>query len=322
MGERGGFLGEYRQFRLTIDKAPNTIIFMQDWRGAFESWLAGHPSGNTRRAYRQAWDLFVAFSGKSPWQVNHQDVLSWVDAQRKAGKTEATIHQRLAALSSFYTALSRQRYEFSNPMKNIPMPKCIPYARSRCLSPAEARSLLGAIPRGTPQGCRDLALFLVYLSTACRSQEVRRLRWGDFEVEGGVLYCQWSQKDRLRRLEFPLSVWQRILDYLASAGRIGNMASQDFIFTSMRRSPGRPLSGRTLNRLLKKYCQAAGLEPSLVTVQVLRYTAVMLRREAGEGLNEISSLLGDDSRLLTRANLRRLEGTQDTTWKKVEALLV
>ena len=37
------------------------------WADAFNLWLDSRPTSNTRRAYRKAWDLFLAFTARSPF---------------------------------------------------------------------------------------------------------------------------------------------------------------------------------------------------------------------------------------------------------------
>ena len=166
----------------------------QEWSSAFDLWLASHPSPNTRRAYRKAWDLFFAFTSRSPWEISKSDVARWIEYQRAQHLSPETIQQRLAALSSFYTYVTQiytsltpdgreQPLHFFNPVKAVPRPRTSPYNKARYLNVDQARAFLHAIPRYTLQGMRDYALFLTYLATGRRNSEIRTLRYGDFEFE-------------------------------------------------------------------------------------------------------------------------------------------
>ena len=76
-----------------------------------------------------------------------------------------------------------------------------------------------------------------------------------------------------------------------------------------------------VGRLVKKYARRAGLDPNRLTVHTLRHTAAMLRKEAGEGLEDISAFLGHSSLAITQIYLHRLEGQPDHAWQRVADLL-
>jgi len=349
----------------------------QEWNNAFDLWLASHPSPNTRRAYRKAWDLFFAFTSRSPWQISKSDVARWIEYQRAQHLSPETIQQRMAALSSFYTYVTRiytsltpdgreQPLHFFNPVKAVPRPKTSPYNKARYLNVDQARAFLHTIPRYTLQGMRDYALFLTYLATGRRNSEIRTLRYGDIEScpernEGslpssrfgaeGRIWFRWNGKGRQRRDELPQSVWTAILDFLKSSDRLDSISPSDCIFTALNDSARHlpnvqkaavfglefsedkllsiqqtasvvcPISATMVNRLLKKYIRLAGLNPQGITVHTLRHTAAMLRKEAGDDLQSISSFLAHSSLAVTQIYLHQVEGRQDTTWLKVEALL-
>ena len=71
------------------------------WAEAFELWLSGK-SDNTKRAYRRAWEAFLAHSGKATGEVSRADVQAWVGALRADGLSDRSINQMAAAISSFY----------------------------------------------------------------------------------------------------------------------------------------------------------------------------------------------------------------------------
>jgi len=337
----------------------------QEWSSAFDLWLASHPSPHTRRAYRKAWDLFFAFTSRSPWEISKSDVARWIEYQRVQHLSPETIQQRLAALSSFYTYVTQiytsltsdgreQPLHFFNPVKAVPRPRTSPYNKARYLNVDQARAFLHAIPRYTLQGMRDYALFLTYLATGRRNSEIRTLRYGDFDFEKfpnsgfgrGIrgedrIWFRWNGKGRQRRDELPLSVWTAILDFLKSSDRLDSISPTEYIFIPLNQnarhlpnvkrklpSPDRRgaggevhLSSQMVGRLLKKYIRLAGLNPQGITVHTLRHTAAMLRKEAGDDLQSISSFLAHSSLAVTQIYLHQVKGRQDTTWLKVEALL-
>jgi site-specific recombinase XerD len=327
---------------------PTAMDRMQAWAEAFTLWLESRRSVNTRRAYHAAWREFLAFCERQPWDATRTDVARWVEELRKQRLSEATINQRVAALSSFYE-YCRDEYEVVNPdgrraalhdsnpaaSKSL-RTKVNPYGKASYLDVSEARALLRAIPKDSVQGLRDYALFLFYLSTGRRNSEARMLRWGDFEKSGGKIYYRWSGKGKKnKRFECPKTVYEVMLAYLRAAGRLEGMRDEDYIFTALNDMAGRfpqveaetwnphaqPLSMRFVGSLLKKYCRRAGLDATKIHVHTLRHTAAMLRKEAGAGVEDICQFLAHSSLAITQIYLHEVEGHADTHWVKVEALL-
>ena len=61
--------------------------------------------------------------------------------------------------------------------------------------------------------------------------------------------------------------------------------------------------------------QKAGLPPA--GLHVLRHSAAKLRRDAGESIEEVSRFLDHSSLAVTTTYLRRLEGQEDLSWRRV-----
>lgn len=326
---------------------PGHVDRMHAWVEAFELWLASRRSPHTRRVHRRTWETFLAYTGKSFWEITRADVARWIDEQRQLGLAEPTLMQRVAALSSFYE-YARDEYEITTPDgRIIPLydanpasskslrHKVNPYGKARYLSLTESKALLNAIPRSTVQGLRDYALILFYLVTGRRNSEVRTLKWGAFEDFGERVWYRWSGKGKTdMRYECPRAAWTAIRAYLKAAGRLETMRLDDYIFTALSDNAGRlpkvgksfqaltrPLSMREVSRLLKRYAVLGGLDPVKLKVHTLRHTAAMLRKESGSPVDEICGFLSHSSLAITQIYLHTVEGYVDTNWVKVEALL-
>lgn len=324
--------------------APSVIVRTadthEDWNRAFSSWVSGK-AANTARAYNTAWNQLFTFSGKTPWEINRSDVTSWVEAMNTRGLAAATIAQRLAAVSSFFTFLGEAGgIVADNPAgaKSL-RPKVQLYSGARFLSPDDAKAILGAIKKHTDQGSRDYALFLTYLFTGRRNSEVRTLKWGDIELEGFRIFYRWSGKGKARRDELPRPCFEAIEHHLRTSGRLANIKPDEFIFQASNNNSARlphprtlaqqpcssasehsPLSMHQVEDLLKTYTKRAGIT-SGIRVHDLRHTAAMLRRAAGDDVLQISDFLGHSNLSVTQVYLHQVEGRQDTSWQTVGALL-
>lgn len=328
---------------------PGEVERMRLWQEAFEVWMDGLRTANTRRAYRMAWNDLFAFTGKLPWAIRKTDVEKWVTDMRGRGLSDCTLQQRLAGISSFYIFVIND-FSVTNPDgsetalieinpaagKRI-RPKITPYGKATYLGPDEVRSLLRAIKRVTVQGLRDYAMFLCYLSTGRRNSEIRMLKWGDFSKAGNRINYRWSGKGtKDAKNELPGRAYEAILAYLKAAGRLETMLDDEYIFTALTNRATRlptvntaafnprnqALSMREVGRLLKRYAKKAGLDPKKIHVHTLRHTAAMLRKEGGGyDVKKLQEFLGHSSSAITDIYLHRVEGQVDDGWTKVEDYL-
>ena len=103
-------------------------------------WLANFASQNTRDAYQRSVASFVATIGISTpddlYAVKQAHVLAWRAAMDAAGLSQATIANRLSALSSLYKHLTDQQLTTSNPVAGVRRPSADLHAtqcdRNRC----------------------------------------------------------------------------------------------------------------------------------------------------------------------------------------------
>ncbi len=175
------------------------------------------------------------------------------------------------------------------------------------------RPCLGARDRAFGQGplCGDYRC--AHLGR-CRP-EVLRLTAGDISVEGDrVLYAYTGKGGKRGLRELPRPAYDAIAVTLADAGRsLGTMAPGESLWQAGARPVG--VSSTTFYGRFRRYLAAAGLAPT--GLHVLRHTAARLRRDAGESIEEISAFLDHSSLAVTTVYLRRMEGTDDNSWRPV-----
>ena len=117
-----------------------------------------------------------------PREATSADILAWCNQLSATGLRAATVHQRLAALSSFYGYAVRQGLLPLNPADPVPRPEIQPHTRAFALPPDQVRALLHAVSHNTRQGKRDYALLLTLLIPALLLDALR-----DFLQENGQL---------------------------------------------------------------------------------------------------------------------------------------
>ncbi len=120
-----------------------------------EAWLERQTSARTRRAYKLDVAHFIRSlnitSAEMLRQVDHRAVEAWERLQREGERAApSTVRRRLAALSSLFNYLVRERIAKSNPVTHVKRP---PINRTEgstaAFSKLEARKLLDAPPADT-----------------------------------------------------------------------------------------------------------------------------------------------------------------------------
>ena len=315
------------------------------WLDAWDLFLASRKSENTRRAYTKAWQILLAWTERAPWEIDKTDLFAWVDEMRQSKLSDATIQQRVAAISSFYQ-YALEEYEVTkadgskgplfnrNPAASKSLrPTVEAFSGVSALRGDQVNALLRAIPLSTVQGLRDFTLFIFYLSTGRRNSEIRTLQKKDFRQAGEMMQYCWRGKRKDGWDEVTPDVWEAMQIYLEAAGRPWDKLSDDgYIFTALTDSAkyfrglkkmnpyAQPLSMRQVGALLKKYARRAGLDASKIHVHVLRHTTATLMDEAGFGLRDIQARLAHASLDMTSRYMDRIKGQKNTYWVAVKAL--
>jgi len=213
--------------------------------------------------------------------------------QTNEGWTPATINRRLQAVRKFYSFAMETGLTESNPASEvqlIPRPGPSP---PRVLAPEEVTSLLQAVQGGRPSLVkRDYAIVQLLLQTGIKLGELTRLCLSDVQLRGdgeGMLLVGGGnprEGNGNRRRQVPLNslACAALQDYLQIRPPL---TSTEDLFLSQ---DGNRISKRTVQRLIRIYTQAAGLED--VSAHILRHTfAVSTLADTGD-ISLVSRLLG------------------------------
>lgn len=187
-------------------------------------WFANLPNPNTRRAYRQDIEDFMAFAGlRQPEQfreITRAHVIAWREELTKQQLANDTIRRKLAALSSLYSYLCKRHAVLHNPVLGVKRPRSM---NREGVTPAlgdhQARLLLQAPPEDTIKGLRDRAILATLLFHAIRREELCTLKVGDVRLRQGVPHLRIERKGRkVRYIEAAAIALRLITVYLEAAG--------------------------------------------------------------------------------------------------------
>ena len=169
-------------------------------------WFANLTNANTRRAYRQDIEDFMAFTGlRQPEQfrdVTRAHVIAWRERLIGQGLANDTIRRKLAALSSLYAYLCDRNAVLHNPVLGVKRPRSM---NREGVTPAlgdhQARLLLEAPSEKTLKGKRDRAILATLLYHGLRCEELCTLKIGDIQQREGVTHIRVEGKgDKVRYL--------------------------------------------------------------------------------------------------------------------------
>ena len=300
---------------------------------ALATWLEGK-TANTRRSYQAAVEDFFQHVGKHPRDVSPLDVARWKeDIKRRC--TDATVAQRLSALSSYFAYLQKpqgdgQPLREHNPVDGVGRDdlEVNPYERAKKLSRRAFQRVLEAIDDATEVGARDKALFLFYVFCGRRRSEVVNLRGRDLRLDGQkVVYRVRLKGGRVKWKELPPPVWEAITRYLDLAGRKLTDAAPVFTATvdagdHLREYYGAPtpdgetpLTGEAVAQALKRYARQAGLDPEAVTLHSLRHLGAELYHEASGDVRQTQMFLDHAHLDTTQIYLEQLTGEEHRYWQ-------
>jgi len=205
------------------------------------------------------------------------------------GYDRATVHLKISGLRSFCKWLVRTEHMKQNPLIGLTLPK-----RQRklpkFLTIQQIEALLEAPLRPAADesrdglsAWRDKAMLETLYSGGLRIHELVQLNDDDVDLLGEVVRVRGKgRKERLAPLGEPaVKALQRYLG-------LRNRSARGPLF--INKFGGR-MTARSVQRLLKKYLLAAGLDPSL-TPHKLRHSFATHMLDAGADLRSVQELLG------------------------------
>lgn len=285
---------------------------LQETLSAFEHFLQTEPlpgkhrlaSKNTRQSYLRNLRLFLEWFLQSngledeaftPALITREDIRDYFAFLRTRGAAVATVHQRFAALATFFKWAKAQGLVPSDETEGLPLPSRQPLA-PRGLDRRDRRALLralNALPQDTPtahlRAVRDRAIVLTLMYVGLRVSELVGLRLPDLTLRerSGEIVVRSGKGDKDRTAAVPAEARRALRAWL----EVRPKAKHDFVFTQTR-MPYRPLSVRSVQLAVREVGRLAGLE---ITPHTLRHTAVYLWKERGVDPFVIAAQMGHRS---------------------------
>ena len=311
-------------FRLVIVEQKK-VLLPEDLCRAYEVlsevsaenvWLANFHSENTKATYKHAVSDFIYSTGiGSPEQLykaTQAHVIAWRDLLRSQGLKNATIRNRLAALSSLYTFLSDKQLSPHNPVSGVLRPNSrrsgIGIGKTPALTRKQVRLLLDApfTYKGRRriselQQLRDRAILHLYFYTGGRCSEPARLKVHDFRQDQGLWVVEFTTKGEKTNIvaigevgDENAECVQALQDYLDASGHQHNKTDPLFLAVKSGRNSRQPMTRGNFYSLFKKYIALTGL-PDKITPHSARATFITQAYDMGISGEDIQRTVNHSS---------------------------
>jgi site-specific recombinase XerD len=224
----------------------------------------------------------------SPLYRDKADIEEFCTYLREAkGQAPSTINRRIQALRKFYSLATAEGWIEENPAEQVPLLTEVLSDRSRSLTPQDVSQLLATVRQSSShRASRDWVVVQLLLRAGLKLGELTTLELGDIHLDASPphLVVRDGSGARGRLVPLETETCQALLDYL---GR--RQAAPGVPHVCVNRD-GKPLSKRSIQRLLRRYAKAAGLEG--LTTQALRYTYARKVYEKSGDVKTVARRLG------------------------------
>ena len=234
----------------------------------------------TVKHYLNDLGLFGKSLNKTWPQAKKQDVETFIEAQTHQEVKPRTINRRLYAIKGFFLFLKQElELDIFVPVKASHFVRC-PKPLPKTLEDQQVSSFFQQI-----KDIRDLALFYLMLDCGLRVGEVVKLKIEDVNLfKREIRIFGKGNKERV----VPQS--DRVFNLLKQCYSLRPVESPLFFWNKKR--PELPVKVNSIQRLLKRYAQKAGLD---IHCHLLRHTFARNMTESGVEPTVLRDLMGHTS---------------------------
>ncbi len=270
---------------------------------------------NTVESYARDLDRYLACIGQgNALQLKlctRSDITRFLSLQQAHGLSARSLARMLSSIKTFYNYLVIEGVLKQNPFQDVLTPhleKRLPVVMTR----EEVEALIKAPDTDSPLGLRDRAFFEVLYATGLRVSELIGLRMDNLNFDTGfVIVMGKGSKQRVVPLGEVAIHWLR--SYLTQVRPVLIKRSvNSSVFVNRE---GTPMSRQGFWKLIKKYCQCAGIAKK-ISPHTLRHSFATHILEGGADLRSVQVMLGhadiDTTQIYTHVANTTLKKIHDT----------
>lgn len=261
-------------------------------------------SPKTIREYSYDLKMFERFNcGKKLEETTTMDLRRFLLYLKRDREYAArSLHRKICSLKSFFKFLKKEGLITTNPTENIESPK-IPKSLPKTITIEETLKLLA-----TPDNPRDKAILYLLYGTGMRVSELSNLNIEQINLKERMIHVVSGKGGKDRIIPLPKGIIEILEDYIGT-----REGTQDSAFILNR--SGHRLTPRSIQRIVKKYKNAANLLNKTLTPHTLRHAFATHLLSNAVDIRVIQELLGHASlsttQLYTHVSLEHLRKSYD-----------
>ena len=265
-----------------------------------QQFLAGQLSERTRKAYKR--DLVHFFGSENATmteirQITFHDIIAFRNELAESGYKRTTINRKLSSLKAFFRMLLAAGLVENNPADATLVRgyRVEDNLTGKAISTEAIKSILQAVQVEQNDLVRSRDEALLYLLTygGLRRSEAANVCWEDLTQEGAFTVLRLPQTKSGVPQDIKIqSVVSHYLSLYRQALSAHGYGAELKVFISLSRndSHGKPLSDQSINLIVKKYANRAGLSRA-VTAHMFRHTCCTLAIEGGAKPQQVQAHL-------------------------------
>jgi site-specific recombinase XerD len=241
--------------------------------------LAKNYSGNTIRTYVGAFLHFLGSMGyPNPDEITRRQIISHLAKMAEKGLKSSSLHSLVNALKFYYSeVLLRSDFAIEIPRAKKEQPLVETLTLEECIA------LFGQLTN--PK--HKLLLLLAY-GTGMRLSELVHLRWEHIRWAEHKILVKSGKGKKDRMVTLPST----LMDPLRYYRQLHPAAEKAYVFQGQR--PGEPYSSRSVQSIMKRAVEGAGLQKR-ATVHTLRHAFATHLLYQGVDIRFIQKLLGHEN---------------------------
>lgn len=247
-------------------------------------------SDNTVKSYMNDLNKFNTFiNKKNILKVQKQDIIDYIEDERKLNKADKTVNHDLIVIRNFYKFLEKTGEIKNNPTSNIELPKT-KKSLPRILSVEDVNNLLD-IELKDKYDYRDKAMLELLYSSGLRISELVNLKVHDVDLFENVLRVT-GKGSKMRIVPIGDYATKYLTIYLNNYRKeFIKKEVNDYLFLNSR---GNHISRQSLFKMIKKIIRDKNIKVD-VSPHTLRHSFASHMLENGADLRSIQELLGHES---------------------------
>lgn len=272
-----------------------------------------HYSVHTVKSYDldlQALAVFMEACNLAPHSMTKKECRKFVSQRFDQQLSAKSIARSISTFRHFWSFLQIRQYVSLNPWKQLRLPK-VSRVLPAIISPKKMIAFLDSFDCSSKLGLRNRCICECLYGMGLRVSELCDLKMGDLSLELGE--CRVLGKGNKVRIavfgEITKQILQQYFDHVRSGLAVNKV---EYVFLN---SSGKPLTVRTVQRVVKSASIKQGISPPL-TPHVLRHCYASDLYKGGADISVIKELLGHDHLATTEIYTHVAnEELQQTMWQ-------